>query len=162
MDPLSAIGFVSSVITFIDFGYKIVSAAREVRTSASGTTAANDHIEFLNTRMEAVATDLAIAKSCNPVSLDTQQLTELAEKCLELSIGLKKLLDKLRVKNPKSKRQILSFIMKSVTRNVERKELEARLDQCSRQLHLQLSHTTRLVSRTCEEKKAFGVLLLNY
>ncbi|KAG8167626.1 hypothetical protein KVR01_003315 [Diaporthe batatas] len=146
MDPLSAIGLVSGVITFIDFGYEVISAAREVRASSSGTTAANNHIKFLNERMEAVASDLTVARSSGIMSADNQRLTELADKCLELSGGLKKLLDKLRAKNPKSKRQVLSSIMKNVKKKDEKKNLEARLDKCRQQLHLQLSHTTRLES----------------
>lgn len=144
MDPLSAIGLVSSVITFIDFGYEVISAAREVRASATGTTTANKHIDFLNTRMEAVATDLVAASSGRrDMSADAQQLTELADKCLQLTNELKKLLDKLRASNPKSKRQVLTTIVQTVRKKDQKKELEARLDQCRQQLHLQLSHTTR-------------------
>jgi predicted nucleic acid-binding Zn-ribbon protein len=146
MDPLSAIGLVSGVITFIDFGYKVISAATEVHASATGSTAANKHIEFLNTRMEAVASDLAVAKSTRGMSADTQRMSELAGQCLELSTDLKKLLNKLRTNNPKSKRQVLSTIVKNVMKKDQKKELEARLDQCRQQLHLQLSHTTRLVT----------------
>lgn len=146
MDPLSAIGLVSSVITFIDFGYEVISAAREVRASATGTTTANKHIEFLNTRMEAVATDLVAAKSSRgDMSADARQLTELADTCLQLTNELNKLLGKLRANNPRSKRQVLSTIVQNVRKKDEKKELEARLDQCRQQLHLQLSHTTRSV-----------------
>lgn len=147
MDPLSAIGLVSSVITFIDFGYEITSAAREVRSSATGTTAVNNHVDFLNTRMEAVATDLAAAKSNQgSMSADARRLTELADKCLELSNDLKKLLDKLRANNPKSKRQVFTAIVQNVTKKDQKRDLEGRLDQCRQLLHLQLSHTTRSVS----------------
>lgn len=147
MDPLSAIGLVSSVITFIDFGYEVISAAREVRSSATGTTAANNHREFLNKRMEAVAMDLAAANSNQgSMSADTRRLTELADKCLELSNDLKRLLEKLRANNPKSKRQVLSAIVQNVRKKDQKRDLEARLDQCRQQLHLQLSHTTRSVS----------------
>lgn len=144
MDPLSAIGLVSSVITFIDFGYEVMAAAKEVRASTTGTTTANKHVEFLNTRMQAVAADLAAGKSNQgSMSADTRRLTELADKCLELSNDLKSLLDKLRANNPKSKRQVLSAIVNNVTKKDQKKELEARLDQCRQQLQLQLSHTTR-------------------
>lgn len=146
MDPACAIGLVSSVITFIDFGYEIITAAKEVRASATGTTTANNHAEFLNTRMEAVANDLAASKS-NPggASSDARRLAELADKCLALSNDLKSLLDKLRADNPKSKRQVFSAMVQNVRKKDQKKELEARLDQCRQQLHLQLSQTTRLV-----------------
>lgn len=143
MDPLSAIGLVSSVITFIDFGYEVISAAREVRASASGTTTANDHIEFLNKRMGDVASDLAVAKSSRGISSDTQRLSELADKCLGLSDELQRLLDKLRADDPKSKRQVFSTIVNNLRKKDQKKELEARLDQCRQQLQLQLSQTTR-------------------
>lgn len=155
MDPLSAIGLVSSVITFIDFGYEVISAAREVRSSATGTTPANNHIEFLNARIEAVATDLAAAKSNQGnMSADTRRLTELADKCLELSNDLKRLLDKLRANNPKSKRQVFSVIVQNVRKKDQKRDLEARLDQCRQLLHLQLSHTTRSVPAILLEYKS--------
>lgn len=146
MDPLSAIGLVSSVITFIDFGYELIAAAREVHGSATGTTTANDHIEFLNVRMEAVATDLKASKShSGGMPADKQRLVELADKCLGLSNELKKLLDRLKASDSKSKRQILSSAIQNVRKKGKKTVLEARLDQCRQQLHLQLSHTTGFV-----------------
>ena len=68
MGPLSAIGLVSSVNTFIDFGYEVISAAREVGASATGSTTANDHIEFLNICMKAVATDFSTTKSSRDIN----------------------------------------------------------------------------------------------
>ncbi|KAL1882804.1 hypothetical protein Daus18300_000442 [Diaporthe australafricana] len=147
MDPLSAIGLVSSVITFIDFGYEVISAAKEVHASATGTTKANEHTGFLNTRMKTVANDLANART-NPgaMSADKRRLIELADKCLGLSNDLETLLDKLKAKDPKSKRQVLSSIVQNLRKQDKKRELEARLDQCREQLHLQLSHTARLDS----------------
>lgn len=147
MDPLSAIGLVSSVITFIDFGYDLISGAREIRASATGTTTANEHVEFLTTRMEAVAMDLAAARSSQRgMSADTQRLTELADRCLGLSSDLKRLLDKLRANDPRSMRRALISIAQNIRKRDSKSDLETRLDQCRQQLHLQLSHTTRSVS----------------
>lgn len=146
MDPLSAIGLISSVITFIDFGYEIVSASEEVRASTTGTTKANDHLEFLNTRMKSVAGDLAAAKlHSGYMSVDQMRMVEVANKCLELSDDLQKLLDKLKANNPNSKRQVLSAITRNVRNKNKKKDLEARLDQCHQLLQLQLSHASRLV-----------------
>lgn len=144
MDPLSAIGLISSVITFIDFGYEIVSASEEVRASTTGTTKANDHIEFLNTRMKSVAVDLAAAKlHAGYLTDDQTQIVEVADKCLGLSEDLQKLLDKLRASNPRSKRQVLGALARNARNRGKKKDLEARLDQCRQLLQLQLSHNTR-------------------
>ncbi|KAJ4409465.1 hypothetical protein N0V82_009459 [Gnomoniopsis sp. IMI 355080] len=147
MDPLSAIGLMSSVITFIDFGYEIVAASEEVRTSTTGTTKANDQVEFLNVRLKSVAVELAAAKRDKKyMSVDQIRLVEVADKCLELSDDLQRLLDKLKAKNPSSKRQVLSALARNVRNKNQKKDLEVRLDQCRQLLQLQLSHTTRLES----------------
>lgn len=144
MDPLTAVGLVSSVITFIDFGYKAVSAAKEAHASASGATTTNEHIEFLNMRMGALATDLSAAKS-HPggMSADRLRLVELADKCLGLSDDLRKLVAKLKVNDPKSRRQMISAVLQSLSKRDRITDLENRLDRCRQQLHLQLSHSTR-------------------
>lgn len=144
MDPLSAIGLISSVITFIDFGYEIVSASEEVRTSTTGTTKANAEVEFLNVRLKSMVVDLAATKRHKEyMSVDQMRIVEVADKCLELSDDLQKLLDKLKAKNPSSKRQVLSALARNVRNKNQKRDLEARLDQCRQLLHLQLSHTTR-------------------
>jgi hypothetical protein len=38
-DPIAIIGLVAGVVTFVDFGFKVVSGSRGVRNSLSGTTA---------------------------------------------------------------------------------------------------------------------------
>lgn len=144
MDPLSAIGLISSVITFIDFGYEVISASEEVRASATGTTKANDHVEFLNNRMKPVAVDLAAAKlHVGYLTEDQKQIVEVADKCLQISDDLQNLLDKLRATNPRSKRQVLGALARNARNRGKKKDLETRLDQCRQLLQLQLSHTTR-------------------
>ena len=45
-DPVSVVGLISSVITFVDFGLKVVSESKKIRDSASKGT--SDEISELD------------------------------------------------------------------------------------------------------------------
>lgn len=51
MDPLSAIGLVANVLSFVDFGLKLLGKAREIARSAEG--APTNHLD-----LELVTKDL--------------------------------------------------------------------------------------------------------
>jgi hypothetical protein len=46
-DPLAVIGLVAGVVTFVDFGFKVVSSSRGVRNSLSGTTAEVGELDLI-------------------------------------------------------------------------------------------------------------------
>lgn len=143
MDPFSAISLVASIIAFVDFGTELISAAREI--SITGMTKTNAQIEFLSTNMEALLIDLETRKPASAMSVDELRLSKLAEECQGISQDLRKLLDKIRARDPKSKRQRFASIVKDVWMKNEKQDLEDRLDKCRQQLHLQLSQSSRFV-----------------
>lgn len=51
-DPISMIGLVSGIITFIDFGLKIVSQTRKLRDSAANDS--TDEVDELDRYIESV------------------------------------------------------------------------------------------------------------
>ncbi|KAK7990193.1 hypothetical protein PG989_010508 [Apiospora arundinis] len=63
MDPFAAIGLASAIITFIDFGSKIVKISKEIHGSASGTSNANADLENLTKSMGELAMDLKPSKN---------------------------------------------------------------------------------------------------
>lgn len=148
MDPATAIGLVASIISIIDFGYELVGAGREIHHSLTGSTTENDRIEYFSTRMEATAADLVArnAKYGASSRADEQRLTELADECLGLCGDLRKLLEKLRTQDPKSKRKVIASAARNLWKKGAKNELEARLDRCRSQLHFQLSHTSWFVA----------------
>jgi hypothetical protein len=83
MDPLTAIGLVANLITFIDFGCKVVSASRELRES--GTTAENESIEFLTVKLQGLSLDLQSGKPETSMTADELRLQGLVKVCQDIS-----------------------------------------------------------------------------
>lgn len=145
MDPLTAIGLVTNIIAFIDFGYQIVSTAREVHQSVTGEISDNKSIEFLATKLQGLSSDLKSGKPPSAMTADELRLNELVNECQDVSTNLLGLLDSLKAKNPKSKRQAMGAVFRNLRENDQKEKLEARLDRCQQQLHIQLSQTSRLI-----------------
>ncbi|KAH7311150.1 hypothetical protein BKA65DRAFT_164399 [Rhexocercosporidium sp. MPI-PUGE-AT-0058] len=144
MDPLTTISLVANIVAFIDFGYKIVSVAREVHQSSTGTTSDNEDLEFLSTKLQGLAVDLKPGKPGSAMTADELRLAELVDECQEVSTKLLGLLNSLKVKNPKLKRQVIATVFRNMRKTSEKEKLEGRLDRCQQQLHLQLFQTSRL------------------
>lgn len=159
MEALAAIGLASSIITFIDFGYELISVARDIHGSSTGHSKENTRIEFLNTRMEALAADLSAKTSTSTMTEDEKRLSELSEECLRLLGDLKKLLDKLKVGDHHSKRQLIRSVLRNMRKD-EKKGLEERLNACRAQLHLQFSQTTWFVFPPSDVCRPGRMLLL--
>jgi hypothetical protein len=143
MDPLTAIGLVANLITFIDFGCKVVSASRELRES--GTTAENESIEFLTVKLQGLSLDLQSGKPETSMTADELRLQGLVKVCQDISTDLLALLATLKVKST-SKRRAVGAVIQNIRKADEKQRLEARLETCRHRLHLQLSHTAKFVS----------------
>lgn len=52
MDPFTAIGLVGNIVTFLDFGYKLISTAKGIYTSGSGATAYNDDLSYTTQQIQ--------------------------------------------------------------------------------------------------------------
>ncbi|KAI1080957.1 hypothetical protein F5B20DRAFT_579779 [Whalleya microplaca] len=92
MDPISAIGLASSIITFIDFSYKLVTATYQI--AKAGRTTENDNVN-------AVVDDLAkltegLKHELQGTSEHETALKELALRCQSLSGDLRSLLQRLK------------------------------------------------------------------
>jgi hypothetical protein len=142
MDPITAIGLISSILTFIDFGTDVIKAAKEIHGSASGARERTASLKDVVLRMEGFATQLLALGYSHLIGQD-RSLCELAEICLHLSQDITKLLEKIRAKSPKSKRQSLVSSLKDIYYQEEKKELEQRLERCPKQPEMQLNFRTR-------------------
>lgn len=143
MDPFTVIGTVSSVITFIDFGYEIISVAREIHGSKTGMTKVNNRIELLSANMEALSMDLAATMPTSAMSMDELRLNKLAKECQDLSHDLRKLLEKIKAVDPNSKRQRFASVARDYWNKDKKEDLEVRLDKCRQQLHIQLTQSSK-------------------
>lgn len=94
MDPVSVIGLASSILTFIDIGYKVVTGTLE--TAQTGRAPHTEHID-------AVAHDLnnSVARFSKPVPPDASDpekaLWEVSVRCQTLSTELLALLERFKV-----------------------------------------------------------------
>ena len=106
MDPITAVGFAASILTFIDFGYEIVTGTLEI--VKSGSTSENIHVSVVIGDLHEVVKSLS-PPPVNPpstplgnlpgkpsaISVHESALKRLAEKCQELSNELVTLLKNL-------------------------------------------------------------------
>ena len=144
MDPFTAIGLAGNIITFLDFGYNVLSKAKNIRRSASGASSANASLKSMTQRLHDVASALQGSGAGAVMSSQEQSLAQLATECHELSADLLKILETLRAKDPSKRSAFKAALRETVgQRKYEAKELETRLDRCRQQLTIELTSLTR-------------------
>lgn len=126
MDPATAIGFVSGIITFIDFSWKVITGTREVYESATGTTSENVRISTIIADLQAVTQRLI--SNVEAKTKHEKALIDLADNCHELAQYLLKILEKLKVTERNSKWQSLKVKLESMRKGKEIVSIEKRLD----------------------------------
>ena len=105
MDPVTAVSFAASILTFIDFSWNLIAGTYEVCKSTTGTTSENGCIstviDDLQDITEALTTDI------EGKTKHEKDLCKLADNCYDLSQDLSKILEKLKVTEENSKWQSL-------------------------------------------------------
>lgn len=142
MDPLSAIGLVSNIISFIDFSARLVKGAKEIHDSQHGVLEENRSRETIVQEVQRMSARLLTSESPEKED-EISTLSILAAECREVSTQLISLLEKIKPSDAGSKTQILLSAMRNKVHDSERAGLEARISDCRAQLHLELSHLTR-------------------
>jgi hypothetical protein len=142
MDPLSAIGLASAIITFIDFGCGLVGDAHEIYRSANGLNQGLEEIGVACERSNKIAQ--SIRSRVN--TTDDVDLHDLAESCLETSNAITNALDEMRAEprgKRAGKRQSLykAFVQYRGRKEVE--DLNERLQQHKQDLSHRLTFMTR-------------------
>jgi hypothetical protein len=98
-DPITIISLVASILTFVDFGLKVVSGTRNVRDSAHGTTT---EIRELDLIVEDVRSSNDLVKkqqwSGRKLSKDEQLILAMVAECENLVGELEKTIRKLKVR----------------------------------------------------------------
>lgn len=141
MDPFAAIGLAGNIITFLEFGYNVLSKAREIQNSGRGISSSNQALASMTQRLQDVASSL----SGNGTTAISESLAQLVAECHKTSQDLLNMLEKLRASSPASTRSSLraAFREMSGKKKNEVHELEKRLDRCRQQLNLELSSLAR-------------------
>lgn len=144
MEPLSALGSAAAIAQFVDFGFKVLSNAREIYGSVSGTTEENSSLGNVTREMQRLTEKLVTTELADGTE-EEKLLNNLVAECRSLSSQLLALLDKIRAKNPRSKFQIIRAATKSRLYEHEKLTLQRRLDDCQLRLDRLLSVLSRLV-----------------
>ncbi|KAM7189036.1 hypothetical protein V8F20_010339 [Naviculisporaceae sp. PSN 640] len=137
MDPFTAIGLVSGVLTFVSFGTAVIKGAMEVHRSSSGSLeeirtseGAADELRRLTARLRT--------PQDTKLTLEDRDLCVLADESRSAAEKLLKKLDNLKPDNRDSKRQSLWASIRSKLHEKDRKDLEEKLKDLRSRLQIQL------------------------
>ena len=125
MDPITAIGFASNIIQFVDFGIKIVTGTLEV--VKSGSLVENSNIAMIINDFHAVVQPL----SRHPLGTSAHELAlkGLATGCQKVSQKLIELLETLRTSPNGSTWKSARVTVRSMRKKGEVASLESQLDK---------------------------------
>jgi hypothetical protein len=149
MDPITAISLVSGIISFVSFGKDLVKGAIKIHESQDGYSKENKNREFVADEIRRFSAILQPPGESGLAGED-KDLASLAAKCHELAEDMTKVLDKLKAKNPNSRLQSVWTALKATVHEKDLMDFEERLDQCTTQMHLQLTFFTRFVFLSCQ------------
>jgi hypothetical protein len=162
MDPVSALGIAASVVQFLQFGSSLVSKIRQIYSQG----ALSDHVECesatrrLVDLTKQITNDLTDLGSLGALSLDSQALQKICEKCVELSNELLSRLADLHGNETHKARKWKSFrhALKTVCSKEKIDDIAGRLKGYSVELHL---HLIMAIKYVCFRRCTIGVWFAN-
>ena len=139
MDPFLALGVASSIITFVDFGAKLLSGGSEIYRGADGATGDNLHLGILTKDLNNLAFDLELDLAPNrPLKKDEQALLNLASLCKDLADEFLTTLERLRVKGRNTKWKSFTLAVKSIGKDSDIRVYKSRLEGFRAELTVRL------------------------
>ncbi|KAK4462121.1 hypothetical protein QBC42DRAFT_84161 [Cladorrhinum samala] len=146
MDPATAIGVVSGILSFVLFAGKLVKGGLEIYHN--GDLAENATLQDVTTRMESFHSQLAqVSTQSQILSGNAKEIQDLAKDCSKVSAELLRLLKSMEGPGSKGVRVIWAVLVaswNSVLHGIEKKELEESLGRCHGRLALLLTWSTSL------------------
>ena len=140
MEPLSALGIASSVVTFLDFSFKLVGNAQEIYKSTTGETISStelriraDRLKLLTTRIEAQKNPQHYLQQPSDRSVPSALLDQCVEASSQLTSALDRAVAQRRRIWPSARNAI-----KGILGERQVKSLEYRLSKCCSELQLHL------------------------
>ncbi len=137
MDPVTAVGFAASIVTFIDFSWDLIKGTYEVYKSATGTTSENATISTVINDLEEITQ--CLISDMERKTKHEKALCELAENCYALSQDLAKVLEKLKVTEKNSKLKSLKAKWTSMMKEKEVTSIEKKLDKYRLQILIRVN-----------------------
>lgn len=147
MDPLSIIGLVSNIISFIDFGRKLLTDVREIQNSAAGVTQDALTHGFIAQQMRDF-TDKLIPLN-QSVDDEYKGIISLAKECRAAAADIQKLLDKIKPKDPGSRLRSWGSGIKGLRYGKELSSLQVKMERYRDQLVVQMNWVTTYARRIC-------------
>ncbi|KAH9907267.1 hypothetical protein F4778DRAFT_529305 [Xylariomycetidae sp. FL2044] len=143
MDPLSAIGLVGNIITFLDFSHKVASTVKALYASSSGNTAHNEDLGSLALQLQSVSSNVHKAIPLGASSDGELALLKVVAECDSISSDLLNLLGEIKAKKPNSKRESLRAVFRDWRSKDRKDELEVKMQSCRELLNLQIAILAR-------------------
>ena len=152
-DPFTIISTTSVIISFAQFAGSIISTAYGLYESAAGSTAENDQLEDVTSKMNELLDTLGAQKATKPQSSQEnssqdKSIAELAAICHGLGEKILTLLKKTRVKKTHSVRESIQAAMTTVWTKSVVSNLRKDLEFCTTQLSLHLQTIMRYYIET--------------
>jgi hypothetical protein len=144
MDPASAIGIASAVITFIGFSREFISTAYSIYNSSAQKTLADQTLEEVTLQLQRLSRGFLSLKPTMDQSETEIAMSSLAARCSILSAKILALLKKTQATGAGKGKPLLKSLKiasKSIWTEKEILQLRDNLDQC---MTLLLQHWTIL------------------
>jgi hypothetical protein len=149
-DPFTILGLSSNIISFIQFGFTVVSASKAVRDSVHGTTPeVHDLKSIVEDVQELIERVDAERKAGRALTKEERHIVEMAKECEMLVKQLQHAIDKLKIRDGASSRWLEStkIVVKGMWKRGEIDELKVRLETLVGRLRHSLSEVLqRLVA----------------
>jgi hypothetical protein len=160
MDPISALGIASSVITFVDFAAKLISTTKKIFTSDEGATIENLELEDICNSLNGLIAQLEQQQQTGPAaqpSLSNSALSQssskghaairdLAASCRKDCQDILAALQAVRV--PNGQHQLWKSVKAAFKTTISSRKIaaiEARLERTQRLMSLHVGSILRLV-----------------
>ncbi|KAF7551945.1 hypothetical protein G7046_g7578 [Stylonectria norvegica] len=147
MDPVSAVGVVSAVLTFVDFTYKLVSVAKKISASAGGTTAEVQNVQTNMTRLNELCDNLERELQGHQGEITTS-LRQLSWSCKQDCGKLLAITNKLQIRQGTT---LFIAAWRTVNGNKKGAEIQARLEKTQTSMSLLVVTIIRSQVQTLEQ-----------
>lgn len=144
MEALVAIGLASNIISFIDFGSKVINQGYEIHQSTTGATQDNIDTETLINDLSYHLEKLEVNDSITVLNESDQNLQNLASECANVARKIQRKLDKVKTNRNARNKHYESFakafrgVWEKRSLDEQRQKLEGFRDQLQFEILLSL------------------------
>jgi hypothetical protein len=140
MDPASAIGIASGAISFVQFSYQFLCVIYDAYDGTKQGT--YEGLGDVAEQMKIKSVELLSQYQTSNLSQSNVAFTSLANQCYKLATDLVKHVNQTKSSN-RSLRSAINAAVKTLLNQGEISRLQAALDNCRSQLHLQFDLSSR-------------------